>query len=58
MATTRHRRLLVRDGRGAFVRDKGLAHQQKKKRGKKYISKIDLSNLEKDSSTYSFQQSY
>jgi len=29
MATTRHRSLVERGGRKAFVRDKGLAHTQK-----------------------------
>jgi len=30
MATTRHRSLVERGGRKAFVRDKGLAHKKKK----------------------------
>ena len=32
MATTRHRSLVERGGRKAFVRDKGLAHTQKEKK--------------------------
>jgi len=31
MATTRHKRLVERGGRKAFVRDKGLANTQKEK---------------------------
>jgi len=30
MTTTRHRSLVERAGRKAFVRDKGLAHKKKK----------------------------
>jgi len=35
IATTRHRSLVVRGGRKAFVRDKGLAHTQKRKKREK-----------------------
>jgi len=49
IATTRHRRLVERGGRRAFVRDKGLAHTHKrkeKKKGKmkreKWSGKIDV----------------
>jgi len=37
MATTRHRSLVERGGRKAFVKDKGLAHA--KKRGGKNVRK-------------------
>ena len=40
MATTRHRSLVERGGRRAFVRDKGLAPTKKKgKKGKKMLRK-------------------
>jgi len=45
MTTTRHRSLVERGGRKAFVRDKGLAHT------KKNVSKNDISNLKKILST-------
>jgi len=50
MATTRHRSLVETGGRKAFVRDKGLAQQEKRKKmsGKKH----DIHEpKEKDSST-------
>jgi hypothetical protein len=57
MVTTRHRSLVERGGRKAFFRDKGLAH--KKEKGKKNVRNPDIhESQEKDSSTYSFQQSY
>jgi len=40
METTRHRSLVERGGRKAFVTDKGLAHQ--KKGGKKNARKIPI----------------
>jgi len=49
MATTRHRSLVERGGRKAFVRDKDIAHTQK---GTKYQKKPDIHECkEKDSST-------
>ena len=55
MATTRHRSLVERGGRKAFVRDKGLAHTQKKggeKKREKMSGKIDIhESKKKDSST-------
>jgi len=46
MATTRHRSLVERGERKAFVRDKGLAHQ--KKRGIKNVRKNPIfTNLKK-----------
>jgi len=54
--TTRHRSLVERGGRKAFVRDKVLAHTIK---AKKMSGKTDIrESKEKDSSTQSFQQSY
>jgi len=51
MATTRHRSLVERGGRKAFVRDKGLAHK-KKKQGKQCQKKPDIhESKEKDPST-------
>jgi len=44
MATTRHRSLVERGGRKAFVRDKGLAHTQKRK---KNLEKPIFTNLKK-----------
>jgi len=44
MATTRHRSLVERGGRKAFVKDKGLAHTHKKKNVRK---KPVLTNLKK-----------
>jgi len=35
MATTKHRSLVERGGKGAFVRDRGLAHTHKRKGKKK-----------------------
>jgi len=56
MATTRHRSLVERGGRKAFVRE--LAHPNKKPK-KMSEQKIDVrKSQEKDSSTYSVQQSY
>ena len=58
MVTTRHKSLVERRGRKAFVRDKGLAHTQKrkKKKKKKMSGKSDIhESKEKNSSTYSFQ---
>jgi len=54
MATTRHRSLVERGGRKAFIRDKGLAHTRKgKKRKRKNLSgKTDIhESKKKDSST-------
>jgi len=47
MATTRHRSLVERGERKAFVRDKNLAHTQKKKSEKTVIHE----SKDKDSST-------
>jgi len=56
MATTRHRSLVERGGRKAFVRE--LAHPNKTPK-KMSEQKIDVrKSQEKDSSTYSVQQSY
>jgi len=50
MATTRHRSLIERGGRKAFVKDKGLAHTRK--RGKNLSKKTDIyESKEKYSST-------
>ena len=50
MATTRDRGLVERGGRMTFVRDKGLAHTQKRKG--KMSKKNDIrESKEKDSST-------
>jgi len=35
MATNRHRSLVERSGRNAFVRDQGLAHKNQKQKPKK-----------------------
>jgi len=54
METTRHRSLVERGGRKAFVRDKGLAHTQKggKKGGGKCQQKTAIhESRKKDSST-------
>jgi len=46
MATTRHRSLVERGGRKAFVRDKGLAHTQTRKK-QKCQEKLIITNLKK-----------
>jgi len=54
MATTRHRNLIERSGRRAFVKDKGLAHTQKREKGtgKKCQKTPDIhESKKKDSST-------
>jgi len=54
MTTTRHRSLVEKGGRKAFVRDKGLAHTQKRKekRRKNVRENPIFTNLnKKDSST-------
>jgi len=39
METTRHRSLVERRGRQAFVREKGLGHTKRGKKGKKMLGK-------------------
>jgi len=54
MATTRHMSLIERCGRKAFVRDKGLAHTQRRKseKGKTFQeTPIFKKPTKKDSST-------
>jgi hypothetical protein len=53
MATTRHRSLVERGGRKAFVRDKPCTHTKKgEKERKKMSGKTDISeSKENDSST-------
>jgi len=46
MTTTRHRSLVERGGRKAFVQDKGLAHKRiQKKEGKKKSGKTRYSRV-------------
>jgi len=48
MATTRHRSLVEKGGRKAFVRDKGLAHTPKRKKENKNSRKPQIfTNLKK-----------
>jgi len=50
MATTRHRSLVIRGGRKAFVEDKGLAHieqRKNKKQNKECQEKSIFTNLKK-----------
>jgi len=45
MATTRHRSLVERGGRKAFVKDKDLAHTQKRKKRGKNVRKNCYSRI-------------
>jgi len=59
MVTTRHRSLVESSGKKALVRDKDRARKQKKGEKRNVRKNLIFTNLQKkDSSTYSYQQSY